>query len=139
MQHDDYRTMLADTPYKFCWLCGSDLQPAWWAGRWALERAHIVNKPRREDRRAVVILCSICHRVSHGERIRDAPEITREHLLWIKRELDGEFYDPVFLQENSVTQIGLPTKPETYMLVRESRQPFMHLLSKDGGIEWKQV
>jgi len=115
-----YKLMLQWHPKPFCWACGAgsslhDKPRDWW-GPWLIERAHIVRNPRREDPRAVVLLCSYCHRVSHGELIFCAryprwPQLTREHLLWLKRERDPENYDRAFLQQNSIRKLPLAHRP----------------------------
>src|SRR4051812_47109537 len=106
-----YSLMLHWHDKPWCWACGHDGslrdKPDDWWGPWLIERAHIVRNPRREDVRAAVLLCSYCHRVSHGERIVCGrhprwPSLTREHLIWLKRERDPEHYDREFLQANSI-------------------------------------
>jgi hypothetical protein len=73
-------------------------------GPWLIERAHIANKPRREDRRLVVMLCTICHKSEHGERIAgfDRPKLTVGQMLALKLECDPDWYDLEFIQRHSV-------------------------------------
>jgi hypothetical protein len=110
-----YETMLANTASPWCWACGrSDYdRPPWWSAPWLIERAHICNKPRRLDVRAVVLLCSACHRTSHGERLVrwSLPKLTLENLLWIKLMRDPEGFDPEFLQTSSVRLLPSPVQP----------------------------
>lgn len=84
-----------------CWACGRSMRdrPSNWYAPWLIERAHIVSKPRIEDRRCVVMLCSLCHKISHGERFSGLvqPKLERPHLLWIKRRIDPLWYDPELL------------------------------------------
>ena len=66
-----YEFMALQHRYPWCWWCGrmhTD-RPGLWGGPFLVERAHIVNNPRREDVRAVVLLCSLCHRLQHGHDI----------------------------------------------------------------------
>jgi hypothetical protein len=69
-----------------------------------IERAHIANKPRREDRRLVVMLCTICHKSSHGERVANfsRPKLSANQLLEIKRSVDPEWYDAEFVGKHSI-------------------------------------
>lgn len=83
-----------------CWACGR-YGPT--------ERAHIVNKPRREDTRAVIKLCAICHKIQHGERLagEERPRLLVEHMLWLKSRIDPSRYDRAWLQRHTVGR--LPT------------------------------
>ncbi len=95
-----------------CWACGRDWQgrPSWWYAPWCLERAHIVNKPRVEDRRVVAILCSGCHHTAHGKIVSgwDLPKLTLGEMLWLKRKMDPEWYDLPFMQKCSVRRLPEP-------------------------------
>jgi hypothetical protein len=108
-----------------CWACGRDWRhcPSWWAGPWVTERAHIVNKPRAEDRRAVILLDSGCHDTQHGARVVgwDLPPLTLAHMLWIKRERDPQWYDPAFLQKHSVQRLPEPERPPDQFMESYSR------------------
>ena len=100
-----YRDMLADTDKPYCWVCGGDQrdQPSWWHAPFLVERCHIVNKPRAADRRAVVLMCSRCHRTQHGERLPEStPPISRANLLWCKWRYDRDWYDEAFLAAHHV-------------------------------------
>lgn len=114
----EYEDFVKKTEHNFCWSCGrTDSyrdKPSWWYVPWILERAHIVNKPRREDRRCVVILCSLCHRISHGDKFLEVPsgfELTQENMLWIKLVADPSWYDREFMQKCSVRIIPDPIEP----------------------------
>jgi NAD-dependent dihydropyrimidine dehydrogenase PreA subunit len=76
-----------------CWACGRDRydKPDYWNAPFTLERAHIVNKTRVEDCRACVVLCSLCHRISHGDTFSycELPPLTKAHLLWLKEQHGG--------------------------------------------------
>ena len=81
-----------------CWRCGRTERdvPSWWHAPWTVERAHIVNKPRAEDRRAVVLLCSFCHRSQHGERFHVAAyrePLPLRILLAMKKFIDPMYFD----------------------------------------------
>jgi hypothetical protein len=100
-----------------CEACGATRCPPGYYAPWLIERAHIVNKPRVCDRRVVVLLCSICHKFSHGERLSGLirPRLEVAHLLAIKLTCDPQFYDPVFMQRYSVRLLPEPAPlPEWY-------------------------
>jgi len=90
--------------FDCCWACNATRKPMEYYGPWLIERAHIANKPRREDRRLVVMLCSICHKFQHGERLNgfERPRLTVGQMLALKLECDPEWYDLEFIQEHSV-------------------------------------
>ena len=96
-----------------CWRCGrnENTKPYWWNAEWMIERSHIVNKPRREDRRAVIPLCSLCHRIEHGDRFQQFPNmkpIPLDVLLGMKRDRDPEYFDMEWLQRHSVSILPEP-------------------------------
>jgi len=123
---ENYKHMLRDTDHPYCWCCGRDCStlPIWWLAPFLIERAHIVNKPRSKDRRAVVLLCSICHRVQHGAIIREAehkkpfPAISLENMLWMKWKFDREYLDLGFLRTCSIRE--LPAKAIVHRRYREA-------------------
>ena len=90
-----------------CWACGASRQPDRYFGPWLIERAHIANKPRREDRRLVVMLCTVCHKTSHGERIAGflRPRLSDGMLAAIKQLRDPVWYDLEFINRHSVRLI----------------------------------
>lgn len=96
-----------------CWICGrtANDRPQWWtAPVFMIERMHIANKPRREDVRAIIAGCSLCHRIQHGDRFPQSlmrPQ-TMTELLELKREYDPDNYDPEFLQKHSVRKLIFP-------------------------------
>jgi hypothetical protein len=105
---DSYKNMLQQVSRPYCWLCGrcANEQPTWWYVPFLIERAHIVWNPRAKDRRAVVLLCSLCHKVQHGERFQtDYPKITRANLLWLKWKYDRNYYDVGFLRCHSIQEL----------------------------------
>lgn len=122
-EQDDYKALreyevFAEVhPHFFCWACGRtgryQDKPAWWFGPWLIERAHIANKPRARDRRAVILLCSLCHRVQHGERFKgsDLPQLTTENMRWLKCCADSEWYDEEFLRRHSIRRDMLVHEP----------------------------
>lgn len=103
-----YAMFLAVTDKPWCWLCGARPreQPRWWHAPWLIERAHIVAAPRRQDRRAVILLCSLCHRLEHGQEIDGRVlQLTLAHKLWLKLHRDPSNYDRKFLRANSHTNL----------------------------------
>lgn len=107
-----YKMMVLESDAPWCWWCGRGIEnrPWSWLGPWLIERAHIVYKPRVEDRRAVILLCTICHKVQHGENISIARDervepITVANMLWLKRERDRQFYSRAWLQDHSVQKL----------------------------------
>jgi hypothetical protein len=104
----EYDAMLAEHPRPHCWACGRDgsfkHKPPFWHAPWLVERSHLANKPRYEDRRAVVLLCSGCHKTSHGERIVGwtLPKLELPVLLLLKKMFDPTYWDREFVQRSSV-------------------------------------
>ena len=98
----EYRTFITDTG-GHCWRCGRTARdrPAWWHAEWAIDPHHIVNKPRRNDRRAVISLCRRCHDVQHTGPFKADPDkfgkLDLPELLAIKRYVDEAFCDRAFL------------------------------------------
>ena len=95
-----------------CWACGTRRKPSWYHLPFSIERAHIVNQPRLLDRRCVVLLSSICHRVQEGERFSsdDRNQLSTANMLWLKKEHDPDFFDLEFLQKCSVRILPAPEK-----------------------------
>ena len=111
-----YRQMRATADH--CWACGRTVayrdRPAWWFSDWYLHLAHLVNKPRVEDIRCVLILCPLCHGLSHGERYSSLPNavrLTLANLLWLKRVIDPENYDRTFVQAHAVQRLPRAARP----------------------------
>jgi hypothetical protein len=115
--------------YMYCWLSGMtpSVRPANWYGPWGLELAHIASGAgkavRKDDARAVVLLCSLAHRlhVSDADRLpsmniceRDWPTIDERHTLWLKREMDGSNYDEAYLQSIFIGKLPTPTRPPDF-------------------------
>ena len=67
----------------------------------------MVNKPRREDVRAVVLLCSMCHDLQHGEDLPRAQLCapTLSTMLWTKRLFDRANYSRKWLESNQVQRL----------------------------------
>jgi hypothetical protein len=107
--------------------------PEWWNSPWLIERAHIVWAPRVEDRRAVVLLCSRCHCIQHGDKFSfNYPPVTRANLLWLKWKYDPEFYDTGFLRCHSVN--NLPKKQVPHQVYRHE-----FLKRRENPIEWVPI
>lgn len=105
----DYKHFLANHAMPWCWACGRDEcdVPPGWFGPWLIERAHIFRFPvRPKDVRSVVLLCSLCHKTSHWERvflqgqINPLPRLYHEHLLYLKRRFDRDNYDREWLKDH---------------------------------------
>ena len=118
-------------PHKlFCWLSGwtDSYRPPGWCGPWKLQLAHIASgggdaRRVKDDRRAVLPLCPLCHdlHVSDSERYakkwiagKEWPTIDASHTLWLKREFDEEYYDTDFLQEYWIGQVPDPVAPPLF-------------------------
>ena len=101
---EHYKRLMAAA---ICWACEHHARPKKYRGPWLIERAHIVNKPRVEDRRVVVMLCTLCHKASHGERIAGdmRPPLKLGHLLEIKAHTDPDWFDLEFLQKHTVRKL----------------------------------
>jgi hypothetical protein len=113
----EYKNM----PTEFCWNCGRTAHdwPEWFGAPWIMQRHHIVNKPRLEDRRCVIVLCHLCHFGAwHGERYPQwiRPRLTLAHALWIKRAVDPQYYDRQILQRCSVRILPRAAKPPAIFL-----------------------
>ncbi len=117
----EYKAMLSEVEHPFCWNCGRgpEHRPEWFYNDWFMHRAHIVARPRIEDRRCVAILCHLCHfGAQAGERFQFwlRPRLTLAHLLWIKSKFDPEFYDRAFMQRFSVRILPRAAKPPKIFL-----------------------
>lgn len=99
LEYDSMRVLFAS-----CWACGATRKPFGYYGPWLIERAHIANKPRREDRRLVVMLCSICHKFSHGEYMSSflRPKLTPGQMIALKSQFDPDWFDLGFIQKHSI-------------------------------------
>lgn len=110
----------------WCWGCGRGerCQPAWWAAPWFLHRHHIVKHPRVKDRRAVILLCPICHGRIHGERYPQEPgaPLTLPAQLWLKRTHDPEHYDRAFLRALHIGRL-----PNAHAPFREYQRAYRQL------------
>jgi len=133
----EYDRMFFDSEYQWCWWCGRDCmqKPKWWHGPWMVERAHIVNKPRKRDRRVAVLLCSMCHKRSHGMRFPECTDTfgppTIEQMLAIKWAFDPLFYSNQTMQMCSVRRLPQPESPppevmKEYLTRRRYPDPVIH-------------
>jgi hypothetical protein len=96
-----------------CWNCNNDPQMR-------LDIAHIIGgSGRTHDRRNILRLCRDCHRAQHGEKWPGSPpQLKLEHMLWLKRKHDIEFYDREYLKGLRIQRNFLPRarKPEGWDL-----------------------
>ena len=112
-----YELIRTDPEAMQCWHCGLGAweRPDDWSAPWLIERAHIVSAPRVEDRRVIIMLCSLCHRIQHGENLGamagDRRQLTLPHMLWIKRQADRGWWDPGFLERHHVGKLPAPERP----------------------------
>jgi hypothetical protein len=129
-----YRRITTEHDCPWCWACGRDGtysdMPEDWHAAWHVERAHIVNSPRREDRRLIVLLCSLCHRQSEGIRVvtasrpLDWPVLQVHHLLWLKSRFDPEHFDRHYLQRYSIRRLPRAVEiPAVYLEEYRGRHP----------------
>lgn len=126
----DYDAALWYAELRFeraCWACHRTRaeRPERWNAPWLMHRAHIVSSPRREDRRAVIMLCPVCHTRSHGELLagfEDVPQLSTGHMLSIKREADRAWYDAEFLGRCCVGRLPEPERlPRWFLDERRKR------------------
>jgi hypothetical protein len=127
-------TIEADAKYAFasmhldfeeplrCWLCRRNHadRPAWWGAPFSVVRQHILRNPRLDDRRVVILLCSMCHGLAHGERygaLGELPEFTLANQLWLKWKFDRAWADFPWLAEKF--QRALPTRVQPKELFRK--------------------
>ena len=110
-----YKTFVQDCG-AVCWRCGRtpNDKPAWWNSPFLCERAHLVNSPRVESRKCCVLLCSLCHRIQHGDRFTydltsggrfplcTSTPLTLPELLAMKKYADTNHWDRKFLQTCSI-------------------------------------
>lgn len=107
-----YSTFLKDCGAR-CWICGRSPndRPPWWHAPFRCERAHMdkVNHPRRESRKCCLILCSLHHRIQHGDRFPQCSDqrLTLSEQLAIKKAVDPDYYDRDFLK---TCMVGDPKK-----------------------------
>ena len=120
---DRYNHFVAEAATPWCWGCGRGDRdpPDWYHAPWFLQRHHIVNKPRVEDRRAVILLCPVCHGRIHGERYRESQgwALTLPAQLWLKRTYDRDFYDRGFLRKHHIGRL-----PPAHIPYREYRRDY---------------
>lgn len=106
-----YTMMLDDTQAPWCWACGRDNldPPPKWYGPFTVERAHLSagsGRMRRElDRRAVILLCSLCHRLHHhhpGSEVKIngqlMPRLTDANAIYLKRLMDRRYWDEAYIR-----------------------------------------
>lgn len=97
----------------FCWRCGRapGYPPRWYHASFGIERAHVLTmRPRPTDRRAVIPLCSLCHKIEHGERFPQCEQtpLGKEVLIGMKKYFDAEHWAPDWLARFCVRQLPEP-------------------------------
>ena len=111
--------------FSHCWWCGrfAHEPPRGWSRPFLIERAHIVNSPRREDRRVAALLCSRCHAVQHGLKFDKSLMVespTLAELIWLKKKHDPKYYDREFMQANCLTVLPRADRPRNVERLRQS-------------------
>lgn len=109
--------------FSHCWWCGrfAHEPPRGWSRPFLIERAHIVNSPRREDRRVAALLCSRCHAVQHGLKFDKSLMVespTLAELIWLKKKHDPKYYDREFMQANCLTVLPRADRPRNVERLR---------------------
>jgi len=129
-RRNQYDNMIWEHPRPWCWACGAGPEfahkPTWWHGPWVIHRHHIVRQPRRKDRRAVILLCPLCHDLAHGARFPavDKPPLELAHQLMLKYQHDRFFFDAAFLAGSSTCKLPeLAEPPGIYTVDYCSRRP----------------
>jgi hypothetical protein len=127
------KILLFSHPSQWCWACGAGRfnPPSWWLLPWYIERAHLSagsgGMQRIEDERAVVLLCSLCHRLHqhHDEAVkiygREFPALTDANVLWLKRERDPDNWDWEAIRSWWIGEPPEPVKSEWYEIKYSER------------------
>lgn len=120
-EKNSYKTFIKDFG-GHCWRCDREAsdRPTWWgAPYFGPERAHIdgCNHPRIESRKCCLILCSLCHRIQHGDRFTydltdrgrfplcTQTPLTIEESLRLKFVRDPDYFDLKMLQKCSIRRL----------------------------------
>lgn len=116
MSFHEYKSMLLDTDYPFCWWCGRQPEdiPYDWCSPWIIERAHLAALPRVLDRRMVILLCSRCHQAQHKQQFPPSLAIEPpklETMLWCKAVFDPKFFDRLYIQRFRVGKLPAQRPP----------------------------
>lgn len=111
---------------RFCWLSGWgwNYRPNGWYGPNGLQIAHIASgggsAVRVNDRRAVISLSPLAHalHVSDADALPEMdfggkkyPTIDERHSLYLKEQIDPEYYDLEFLRHYWIGEIPEPEPP----------------------------
>lgn len=112
--------------HNHCWACGWEpgrVRPISrdnWAAPFRLENHHIIGGSGRKHLRSnLARLCSLCHRLFHGDRIRIQPSVLLpllhiENVLWLKKARDPNWYRPEELNDLSIGIVPLPEEPDDW-------------------------
>lgn len=120
----NYREAVLDMPW--CQACGRGRSmhdpPACWCGPRILQRAHLSCGSgamlRAIDRRAILVLCPVCHFVHRhgrdnvtigGQQFRPIHDC---HMLWLKQRRDPDWWDLPYLRQLWNHALPRPTEPD---------------------------
>lgn len=119
-----YLLFPVESPTPWCFACGRTKfeRPIAWYAPWQMQIAHLAaggSKMKRHlDRRAVILLCPWCHllHTTHGTSTRTVmgilcPELANEHVLFLKRLRDPEFWDPEWIAARWTGVLPDPVQP----------------------------
>lgn len=111
----EYREFVVASGRPWCWACGRSSvdRPSYWGAPFLIERAHVVSRPREDNRRAVILLCSICHKLTHGLRIAGVEEkpLSLPEMLWLKWRFDPKFYERHWLSMRHIGRLPRGRRP----------------------------
>lgn len=107
--------------HDYCWSCGWDAHSGihkWHVPR--LETHHVLRGAERvQDRRNLARLCAGCHRLAHGDRIRNSrgnyfPVLKLANILWLKRKHDRDHFDPLWFDLHTALLIPHIERPDPW-------------------------
>ena len=113
--------------HSSCWACGWEpgrVRPISrdnWAAPFKLENHHIVGgSGRKHLRDNLARLCSLCHRLHHGDRIRVdgslLPQLTLANVLWLKARRDWTNFDVGVLDGLAIGVMPEEEKPDPWFV-----------------------
>ena len=92
--------------FQFCWYCGWPGRPVNLCSAWRLHIHHIFGGAYRKHLRTnLARLCNTCHDLAHDG------QLTKEHVLWLKREHDPGGYDRAVFRKLLKRPVPCTKKP----------------------------